>query len=288
MTGNRLTNSSGSKAPDNNGFGGNFGSNYKRSSMNKLSVLLFLTLGLLSCNDNTEKTRDNKPMTADQEKTKLDKIKLDFNQPVLIDSSDYVMYPLTLEHIEESTGSYSSNSYGSTTYWNILFYNTVNGEYHLLNDSIKMVIYSYNSRNERGSELSSSASFNDKDFFEGGYNQVGRLLYFSITTTDFNKDGKLNSTDPSYLFIADKAGKHFKQISPDGLDVRSWECISGANKILLMVTKDSNNDKIFSDKDESFPLVYDLTRNTTSAEILPDDYKIKLKKKLDEQWLKKE
>jgi hypothetical protein len=56
----------------------------------------------------------------------------------------------------------------------------------------------------------------------------------------------------------------------------------------MMATKDMNGDKIFDDKDETFPLVYDLTKNSTSTEIFSDDYKLKLKKQLDAKWTKKE
>ena len=260
--------------------------------MKKLTILLILTSGLLSCNHMTEKPMDNKPLTAEQQKAKLDKLKLEFDQPVLIDSSIYVMYPLILKHSDEPERSYGSSSSGSpTTYWNIIFYNTGNGQCHLLNDSLKIVIYSYNPRNVSESASSSSSSYSSSgfdDFPESGYNQVNRLIYYSITTTDFNKDGKLNSLDPGYLFISDKAGRHFKQISPDNMNVESWKTIKGTNKILIMVTKDTNGDKKFDAKDETIPFVYDLAKNTISTEIFNDGFKMKLKKQLDEKWTKKE
>ncbi|MDR2204821.1 MAG: hypothetical protein LBE36_01490 [Flavobacteriaceae bacterium] len=247
-------------------------------------ILIFLSFGILACSDRTNKPANEKPLTEAQQKETINKLKLDFNQPVLIDSSAYVMYPLTLERNDENARrSFESKSYVEpTTYWNILFYNTKTEEYHLLDDNLKMLIYSYSPGNiERG-----SSSWTSSDFYIGknGYSQVDNLLYFSITTTDFNKDQKLNSEDPNYLFISDKTGKHFKQISPNNLYVKSWRTIKATNKILMMVTKDSNGNKKFDDEDESFPLIYDLTKNTTSTKIFPDDYKLKLKKKLYEQW----
>ena len=255
--------------------------------MLKITFILAMTLGLISCNVKTDKPIDNKPLTAEQLNVKLDKIILDFNQPVFIDSSVYVMYPLTLQAGDDPVGSYGSSSGRPTTYWNIIFYNTATGEYHLLDDTLKMAIYSYNPRNASSGTSSSSSSFGFDDIMESGYNQVDRLMYFSITTHDFNHDGKLNSEDPNYLYVADKSGRHFKQISPVNLNVNSWETIKSANRILMMVTKDSNGDKKFNEQDETFPLVYDLTKNTTSTEIFNADFKTKLKKQLDEKWMKK-
>ena len=198
------------------------------------------------------------------------------------------MYPLKLNNNnEEGSGlGSSSSSYSSpTTFWNIVFYNTANGECHLLDDKRKMVIFSYNPRN---SNVGSSSSSDFNEYLENGYNQVDKLLYYSLTTLDYNKDGKLNAEDPNYLFISDKAGKNFKQVSPDNLNVTNWQTIKGANKILIQVTKDTNNDKKFNDKDETIPMVYDLNTNGISKDIFNDEFKIKLKKQLDEQWTPKE
>ena len=257
-------------------------------TMRQLTIIIALTFGLISCNDNTKKPVDNKPLTEAQQIAKLDKLKLDFNQPVLIDSSVYVMYPLTLNNNDEEDGGLGgSSSYSRpTTYWNIVFYNTANGEYHLLDDKRKMVIYSYDPRNSNVGSSSSSSDFNE--YLENGYNQVDKLLYYSVTTLDYNKDGKLNADDPNYLFISDKAGKNFKQISPDNLNVTNWQTIKGTNKILIQVTKDNNNDKKFNEKDVTIPMVYDLNKNDISKDIFKDDYIIKLKKQLDEQWTPKE
>ncbi len=251
--------------------------------MQKILIVLILTLVIISCINNTDKTTNNKPLTETQLKEKLSKLKLDFNEPVLINSSVYVMYPLILKKSdEEEESSFSSSRYKPTVYWNIIFYNTETGEYHLLDDTLKMAIYSYNSRTEYTSSLSS------KDFYYDGYNQVNRLIYFSIRTKDFNNDGKLNSNDPNYLFITDKAGGHFKQISPNNMNVESWKIIENTNKILLLVTKDTNGDKYFNYKDETFPLLYDMKKNTTSSEIFDNDFKTELKKQLDKQWSRKE
>ena len=250
--------------------------------MKKTLIIYTLTFGLLSCNNYKENQTAKSSFEEEQKKFELDKLKLDFNQPILVDSSIYVMYPLTLESSKESGGSTSSsNGYNrQTTYWNIIFYNTENGQYHLLSDSLKMLIYSYNSKNTN-TTVSSSAISLDDSFNQG---QVDKMLYFSITTKDYNNDSILNSDDPNYLYISDKTGNNFKQISPNDLKISNWEIIKGTNKILMMAIKDSNGDRKFTDNDESFPLVYDLTKNSISREIFTDEFKTKLKMRLKDQW----
>ena len=253
--------------------------------MRTLTIILILTFGLLSCNSKTEKPVNKKPLTAEEQKANLATLNLDFSQPVPIDSSVFVIYPLILKNNDETERGSSSNS-SPTTYWNIVFYNTENNEYHLLDDKLKMVIYSYDPRNTDG--VSSSSSSKYSEYIENSSNQVDKLLYYSIITTDFNHDGKLNSEDPNYLFISDKAGRHFKQISPDNLSVQSWQTIKSTNKILIQVISDSNNDKKFNEEDLIIPMVYDLNKNVTSKEIFKEDFKLQLKKLLDDQWTRKE
>jgi len=248
--------------------------------MRQLICFTILTLGILACNDVEKGAVKNKPKTAQGQKSNLKNLKLDFNEPVFIDSSAVVMYPLTLENNDEEDRGLSSSYSSPATYWNIIFYNTATGRYHLLDDKRKMVIYSYDPKN---SDTGSSSS---SEFREGGYNQVDNLLYYSITITDFNNDGKLNSDDPTYLFVSDKNGKNFKQVSPNNVNVSSWQTIKKTNKVLLQVTKDSNNDKEFTDKDETNPMVYDLNKAGTSKEIFTEEFKETLKNTLDIQWTK--
>ena len=252
--------------------------------MRQLTIITVLTLGLISCGDKADKSVGNKPLTEAQQIAKLDKLKLDFEQPVLIDSSVLVMYPLILNNNEEeSTGILGYST--PRTYWNIIFYNTANGDYHLIDDNRKMVIYSYTQSTFDAGASASSYKFNEN--LENGYSQVSKLIYYSVRTLDFNKDGKLNAQDPNYLFISDKAGKNFKQVSPDNLSVTNWQTIKGANKILIHVTKDTNNDKQFNVEDETIPMVYDLNTNGISKDIFKNDFKIKLKKQMDEHWTPK-
>ncbi|MDD2797401.1 MAG: hypothetical protein PHV20_02290 [Bacteroidales bacterium] len=252
----------------------------------KLLTFILISLCLSSCDKKTEKPVNNKPLTEEEQKNKLANLDLNFSQPVLIDSSEYVMYPLVLENNDEENSGFSSSSRGATAYWNIIFYNTQNGEYHLLSDSLKMVINDYSpTYNEDNSSYSSSYS---SDYINTKCNQVDDLLYYTITITDFNHDGKLNSSDPNYLFISDKSGRHFKQISPINLNVENWRTIRGTNKILIQLRADSNNNKKFDSEDTIIPMVYDLNKDDASKEIFNKNFKLHLKKLLYKHWLRKE
>lgn len=245
----------------------------------KYFFYLALTTCLLSCTSDVEQKAEKKAEKKQQNKNRLS---LKFGNPTELDSSTYVIYPLILNDEEGESDSYGSSSGSrSTTYWNMAFYNTANGTYHLLDENRKMVIYQYDQK-----ESGNGSSSNDE---EGNtYSEINKFIYYSITTLDFNKDERLDFLDPTYLFISDKNGEHFKQVSPHNGNVNEWKTITRTNKILMMVAFDSNNDKKFNNKDKVIPMVYDLNTNTISKEIFKDDFKSKAESLFNQKWATKE
>lgn len=251
--------------------------------MKSFQLILALFFGLVSCNKNNDKPgikSNQAEEMIEQQNQQLNHIKLDFSNPVSIDSSDYVIFPLELGN--NTRVSYESSSYGqSTKYWNLVFYNTRNGAYHLLNDTLKMMIHSYNTKCINA--ISSSSCTID---YPENTNRIDQMLYYLVTIDDYNKDGKLDSDDPAYLFTSDRTGKQFKQISPDFVNVTYWETLSGTNKVVMMATNDTNGDLLFNQNDETTPFVYVLNENRLANEVLSSDFKTKLKKQLDHFWSK--
>lgn len=245
-----------------------------------LGMYLVLPILLLACGDSSRKADSQKPLTDPQKKALLEETKLYFNSPVLLEGSDYVLYPLQLKRDDEE--DYIMGSYGRSgrdVYWNIAFYNPGTGEYHLLDESRKFVIYSFGS---------TSPSGNSHGYQAGGSPQSiahnDSLLYYSVVSLDYNKDGALNPKDPTYLFVSDRAGRKFRQISPEGFDVTDWRSLPGTAKILLTGRKDDNADNRFNSDDEAIPLVFDLRQKAFAGKIFDDDFTTKTKKLLNQQW----
>ena len=257
----------------------------------RLTGLLLLLALLPSCGPQTATpvATETKPLTAAAQKVRIERLKLDFNAPVLIDSSVYVMYPMVLNAADYEEDEYSSFSKGrgrSETYWNIVFYNTATGESHLLSDSQKMVIHSYGPQ-ESGSSSQTVTAAEFAAYQKAGSSQTEKLLYYAVRAKDFNKDGVIDEKDPNYLFTSDRAGRNFRQVSPDNYHVNDWETLKGTNKILLRATVATNNNQTLSEKDQVVPFVYDLKTNGPAREIFSPMFLTSAKKLLSKQWLKR-
>lgn len=246
-----------------------------------LLYALPLLASLAACSSNDASSEAAASSVA-QQAAKAE-MRIPVGDPVLIDSSDYVMYPLSLTEIvteekDEYGGSYSERA---TTYWNILFYNPKSKQSHLLTPD-KLVINSYKGQN--------SENLSDSDGPHKAYLHTyaaDKLLYFSATSTDFNHDGQLTDTDPTYLFISDKSGEDFQQISPDSLHITGWEIQRNTGKILLQATQDSNHDRKFGEGDESIPYVYDIATKQPAYRAFSPALMDKLRTQFQQQWPKK-
>ncbi len=199
-----------------------------------------------------------------------------FDTPGPIDSSRYVIYPLIKEKAEElkEYGSSSSGSGRSKIYWNLVFYNTLTKQYHLL-DTMKMIVNFY----DREADVSDEHT-------TGGLGIADQFIFYKIICCDYNKDGSLDEGDPKYLYISDMAGNNFKQISPNGLDIAGWHTIKGTGKVFIDAIKDTNDDKKFDSDDEVIPLVYDLAKGGIAEPVFSNEFKINTERLFKKTWHK--
>lgn len=189
---------------------------------------------------------------------------LNSEDPVLIDSSENVMYPLVNNTVDDDGGG-SFSSGRSKTYWNIIFYNTATKKYHLLDTGRKMIINNYNT-SYAAREYEYADSYSSDYTGPASLNVIkqGSYIFYSIIVDDFDKNGVLDSADPEYLFISDKDGNNFKQISPANANVNSWVLIEKTGKVLMQTVTDTNNDKKFTDETIVVSYVYDLKGGVTN------------------------
>lgn len=239
-----------------------------------ISSILVLVV-MVSCNNqrqkqqgntgNTEKAVDSLAVFNDP-KNKLNIEASDFFE---IDSSGIFMFPLGLnENKRTGSGQFYSSTPGNT-YWNIIFLNTHTGEQHLLSNK-KMWIKNY--------------SFNYAERPAQMMHQEDSLIFYAITTDDYNKDDQWNEADPVYLFVTDARGKNFKQISPAQHHVLNWKYAKGSNKIIMTVKKDSDANGSFDAKDEVLIYVWTPGSDTAAIEMLKPGFKKDIKQLYHQQW----
>jgi hypothetical protein len=109
-------------------------------------------------------------------------------------------------------------------------------------------------------------------------------IFYSITTNDFNKDKRLTLEDPNYLYVTDRQGNNFRQISPSNYNIENWRYIKSSNKILMMLKKDSDKNFRFDNNDEVTTFEINLDNGMEAKEVFSIEFKNKLKILFDRDW----
>jgi len=199
------------------------------------SILLFV---LISCSENTPKIEsiENENLTNQQIDSILAEFRFEYSSPIVIDSTDHVLIPISTRLIE-GRKTYGSDGYYSGDYpqfWNVLFYNRFTGKNRLLT--------------ENKVRISKIHVFGDE------YDRIDKILnskvLYEIGNEDYNMDYKLNAQDPEYLFCSELDGSNLKRISPRGENLQFFSVIPNSNQILIRTIRDTKKDSIFNRDDE--------------------------------------
>jgi hypothetical protein len=239
--------------------------------LKQLSITLSVLI-LAACNDTKQDVNLQQDLKND---TTAKAIQIMFAEPQIIDSSHFIIYPLIFERT--SYEGYGSSSRGEeTSYWNLIFYNTETAQQHLLIPNKKILIYSIN--------LSSSSSSSSVDIWKNGINIFDSNIIYTAVSKDYNLNNQLDQFDPNYIFVSDKEGNSFRQISPEDYNISSWDVVKGTSKIIMQGQKDANGDKKFDANDTTIPLIVDLTTMKPAVETFNSSYIDTVKEKLVTIW----
>jgi hypothetical protein len=247
--------------------------------MQKASILLGISAVLAAC------TPQNKPQSPSADTTnspqavqqRISKLKLQFEQVIQPDSSDYLLLPLNISETPDEEGFIDIRTYKEhepTHYWNVAFYNTRMGQHHLLDETRKMLIHQITVNGPVAESYGSKrAGATDN-----------RYIFYRVITADHNGDKRFNFADLTYLFVSDRDGRAFRQLSPAGYDLLSWELVSGTRKVFMPVHRDGNNNHRLDEAEEKLAFLVDLDRPEPAREIFTGPEKTHLKELYDRDW----
>lgn len=247
--------------------------------MRAISFLLGAIIVLAACTSRKQPRADSADTTntAQAVQQRLGKLNLQFEHVIQPDSSDHLLLPLTIRETPNGEGYIDARTYKEVDrayYWNVAFYNTRTGKHHLLDENRKMLIH--------------HITVNDSEADDFGSKRTGatdgKHIFYRVITADHNGDKRFDDEDLTYLFVSDLAGRAFRQLSPPGYDLLSWEPIKGTYKILMLVHKDSNNDRELDQREEKPAFVADLDRPGPAREIFTARDKTHLKERYDRDW----
>lgn len=241
-------------------------------------ICWLLVAGFCSCQRTEPKIENIEAVDLTQEQIDsiLTQFKFQYENPIVLDSGNHIMIPISTE-LPEGKRSFSKDGYYTDEfprYRNILFYNRFTG----------------------GSSSLTTKKFRISDLYvvdkPGPYENnkalPGKILY-EISDIDYNQDGKLNSKDPTFLFVSELDGSALQRISPLNEDLVYYEVIKEDNELIFETRRDINSDFVFNHEDEFVWYRSKMVSNEwENTEMIDSLNRKKIEKLYFDRWLGKE
>ncbi len=251
------------------------------------AVLILAVMAIFNSNRSDKRSglqlvKNDSTSTTDLKNQKI----LVYGDYMDLDSTDYLLIPIgmkTIDQVEDkglrskSSDEYAetaADSYRSYKYNfyslnfgncnNIIFYNKLNDETHLMLQKPAIISQFY------------------FPYYIPEY--AGKKFYFiliGIREDDTNADGYINSEDAEKVYISDMSGKNMFQINPDNTQLIDWFIDMKTNNILIKVRFDSNKDEKFNYYDEIDILKTSIDSPVMGKRIINKEIKSNIKKILD-------
>lgn len=230
------------------------------SFLRKISTAIILSTFLLSCRSSVNREDQSTKATAVSQKQTSVKQNIVYGDLVIKEQSDYIMIPVSLSGTGNQRLLRGSSSYERTNlYSNIIFYCKKDGETHLLLNK-KAVIFYFDFLEKKGQ----------------GKPPTNFLLY-RIVDKDTNGDKKLTPEDASIGYLSDLSGKNLRQITPNNTQLVNWTVVQSIGTLFAKIIRDSDNDKRFTERDETTLLKVSLDNPTIGTEMISDRIKQQIK-----------
>jgi hypothetical protein len=217
----------------------------------RTSHLVYIGISLLllaSCKEESEKPK----VTYDASKTVRELTKADSTQikiadlPIQMEGTDYLIHPVgDLSVYEKGT----KNKYGSSSVNDLSFTISNASEYEITG-------YLQNLKFQKiGSD--SIKALTDKPVLIQTATYLKtvsdrtkkQIMVYSMMDMDTNKDGKLDVSDITTLYLSKISGAKLTKVSADFQELIDWNLIESQNRLYFRTVEDTNKNGKFDSKD---------------------------------------
>ncbi|MCE3226790.1 MAG: hypothetical protein K0S32_1341 [Bacteroidetes bacterium] len=159
------------------------------------------------------------------------------DNPTMLDSASTIIIPTRYNSDFLSTNKIAS---WGDYYSNIIFYNFVNDSYKKLFEK-DTYIAGFNSHYYSKYDMSNQKK-----------NSTAKLFFLRVKNVDHNQSGRIDSYDPTLLYICDHLGNNLKSLTTANENVLSIEIYEKQNFALVKLQRDYDKDGDYENEDKDF------------------------------------
>jgi hypothetical protein len=215
---------------------------------NSLKYIAFVIIGtLVSCKDEVQKPKviyDAKSKAKEITNTDSTQIEV-ADLPIQMQGTNYLIHPVGDLRVFEK----GSKRYGSSSVNDFSFTISNLGEFEITGYLQNLKFQKIDSDSIRPLSdkpvLILTATYL-KSIADKSLNQI---MVYTLTDSDTNKDGKIDTGDIKTLYLSDISGDNFTKVSADLQELVDWNLIESNNRLYFRTIEDTNQNGQFDKND---------------------------------------
>lgn len=220
-------------------------------------IALVIIGTVFSCREEVKKPKVSYDVSNKVSITKADSSQIEIaDLPIQMEGTDYLIHPVgDLRVFERGTKA----RYGSSSVNDVSFTIANLGEYEITG-------YLQNLKFQK-TDSDSIRPLSDKPILilTATYlkpvadKTQNKIMVYTLTDSDTNKDGKIDTSDIKTLYLSDISGENFTKVSADLEELVDWSLIESKNRLYFRTIEDTNQNGQFDKNDVLHYNYIDLT-----------------------------
>ncbi len=217
--------------------------------MKKYSKYIALAIigTLISCREEVQKPKVSYDVSNKVSVTKADTTQIEIEDlPIQMEGTDYLIHPVGDLRVFERG---SKARFGSSSVNDVSFTISNLGEYEITG-------YLQNLKFQKV-DSDSIHALSDKPILilTATYLKTvadktqNKVMVYTLTDSDTNKDGKIDTSDIKTLYLSNISGENFTKVSADLEELVDWNLIESKNRLYFRTIEDTNQNGQFDKND---------------------------------------
>jgi len=210
-------------------------------------IALILIGTVISCREEVQKPKVSYGASNKVSITKTDTTQIEIaDLPIQLEGTNYLIHPVGDLRVFERG---SKARFGSSSVNDVSFTISNLGEYEITGYLQNLKFQKVDSDSIRPLSdkpvLILTATFL-KTVSDKTHNNV---MVYTLTDSDTNKDGKIDTSDIKTLYLSDISGENFTKVSADLQELVDWSLIESKNRLYFRTIEDTNQNGQFDKND---------------------------------------
>ncbi|OIV43984.1 hypothetical protein [Flavobacterium johnsoniae] len=210
-----------------------------------IAIVTFGTL--ISCREEVQKPKVSYDVSNKVSVTKADSTQVEVaDLPVQMQGTDYLIHPVGDLRVYERG---SKARYGSSSVNDVSFTISNLGEYEITGYLQNLKFQKVDSDSIRPLSDKPVLILTATYLKTVADKTQNKVMVYTLTDSDTNKDGKIDTSDIKTLYLSNISGENFTKVSADLQELVDWSLIESKNRLYFRTIEDTNQNGQFDKND---------------------------------------